>query len=176
MPDGVSFREIQGYLEIEDKDEARNLINDALNKNLITKFGEKRATRYISRAGAIVTDDIADNPPVENKALETYLNDAAPVYDAVIVHIENIVKFKDSKTLLEFIQNGRKTITFIISWDHERQRNVIKETNEMIRMNYFTIKDDGCVIEKHDQLTGTNELLAFPDYEEAREQLRLMIR
>lgn len=175
-PDGASFGEIQGYLEITDKIEVRNLINEALDKNYLVKLGERRGTRYICRSGASVTDDNEDVPIIGNKALETYLNDATPVYDAIVVHIENIVTIKNPEKLLDFLKNGRKIITYVISFDHEKKRNVIAETTEMIRMNYFVIKAKEFTIEKFDEITGKKEIIGGGDYEELREELLINLR
>jgi hypothetical protein len=182
-PEGTSFSEIQGYLEIEDKEEVRNLISDGLNKNYLTKTGEKRGTRYLanknsgspsSSPSSNPSDDNDDVPIIAGKALEVYLNDATPIHGAVITHIENIVKFMKPKNLSQFIQNGRKIISYLISYDHEQKKNVISEKTEITRMNYFAIKSE-FIIEKFDQISGKKEILSFPDYEELREELRLQL-
>jgi hypothetical protein len=173
MPDGVSFSEIQGYLEIGDKEEVRNLITEGMNKNYLTKTGEKRGTRYLVIEGESKpssSDDNEDVPIIAGKALEVYLNDATPIHGANIIHIENIVKFIKPKNLKEFIQNGRKIISYLISYDHEQKKNVISEKTELMRMNYFAIKSD-FIIEKFDQITLKKEILTFPGYEELREEL-----
>jgi hypothetical protein len=175
MPDGVSFSEIQGYLEIGDKEEVRNLVNEGLSKNYLTKIGEKRGTRYlIIEGGGKPSDNNEDVPVVAGKALEVYLNDDTPIHGAVITHIESIVTFKKPINLKEFIQNGRKIISYVIAYDHDQKRNVIAEKTELVRMNYFAIKSE-FIIEKFDQLTGKKEILSFPGYEELREELRLQL-
>lgn len=175
MPDGASFSEIQGYLEIGDKEEVRNLINDGLNKSYLTKTGQKRSTRYLTiEGGGKPSEDNEDVPVVAGKALEVYLNDATPIHGAVITHIESIVTFKKPINLKEFIQNGRKIISYVISYDHDQKRNVIAEKTELVRMNYFAIKSE-FIIEKFDQMTGKKEILSFPDYDELREELRLQL-
>jgi hypothetical protein len=173
MPDGTSFKEIQEYLEIEDKVEVRNLIDDALNRNMITKTGERRGTRYLARDGATVQDDSEIVPDIQNKALDTYLNDPTPVHDAIIVHSENIVPFKNPKTLNEFIKNGRKITTFVVSYDYEKKKNVIFDTSSMMRMNYFVIRFSEQVIEKFDQITGKKELIDFDNFDGLRELLTI---
>ena len=179
MPDGTSFSEIQGYLEIEDKVEVRNLINDALNKCYLAKTGEKRGTRYLAADGAKnhPVDDEDDDPPITNKGLEVYLNDATPIHDAVIVHTENIIKFKKPTNLKEFIQNGTKIISYLICYHKEKQKNVVAEVTEIIRMNRFVIKvaDREPIIEKYDEVSGKSEIMTFPSYEELREELRLQL-
>ena len=175
MPDGVSFSEIQGYLEINDKEEVRNLITEATNKNYLTKKGEKRGTRYLVIEGSgKPSEDNEDVPVVAGKALEVYLNDSTPIHGAVIIHTESIINFKKPKNLKEFIQNGRKIISYMIDFDHDQKRNVISEKTELIRMNYFAIKSD-FIIEKFDQATGKKEILSYPGYEELRDDLRLQL-
>jgi hypothetical protein len=175
LPEGASFSEIQGYLEINDKEELRNLITEAMNKNYLTKSGEKRGTRYLTIEGkGKPSEDSEDVPVIAGKALEVYLNDATPIHGAVITHIENIVTFKTPKNLCQFIQNGRKIISYLISYDHEQKKNVIIEKTELTRMNYFSIKEN-FTIEKFDQLTGQKELLSYPDYDELRDDLRLQL-
>ena len=174
--DGATLGEIQSFLEIEDKVEAKNLINNALNRNLISKTGEKRGTRYLPVSGAESSEEDNDKlPPIGNNSLDTYLNDATPLHDAVITHIENILPFKKPNNLNEFIQNGRKIISYYINYDYDKKRNVITETQEVQRMNHFVIKENGCVIEKFNQITGITERISFPSYEELREELRLML-
>ena len=176
---GASFSEIKGYLEIEDKVECHNLIEEAVNKNLLTFTGERRGKKYQTRnsvTGATVTDDNGDLPYIDNKALETYLTDPTPVHDAIITHIENIVKFKEPINLLQFIQNGRTIKTYTINFDHEKKKNVISDVSEMIRMNYFVIRIQDLSIEKVYQITGQKDLLEYPEYEELREDLRLMLK
>ena len=46
----------------------------------------------------------------------------------------------------------------------------------MIRMNYFVIRIQDLSIEKVDQITGQKDLLEYPEYEELREDLRLMLK
>jgi hypothetical protein len=189
-PEGTSFSEIQGYLEIEDKEEVRNLITDSLNKNYLIKTGEKRGTRYLigkksatpSKDGSQTSDSISEsnNESVQHntsKALEVYLNDTTPIHGAVITSIQNICKFTNPKNLCQFIQNGRLIRSSVISYDHEQKKNVIVEQTELIRMNYFHIKntDSICEIVKFDQITGQKEILSYPEYEELRDDLRLQL-
>lgn len=175
LPEGATFGEIQGYLEVSDKEELRNLINEAMNKNYLTKTGEKRGTRYlVIEGGGKPSDSNEDAPIVAGKALEIYLNDPTPIHGAVITHIENIENFKKPKNLCEFIQNGRKIISYLISYDHEQKKNIIAEKTELTRMNYFAIRNND-TIEKFDQYTNTKEILSYPDYEELREDLRLQL-
>lgn len=177
MPDGASFSEVQGFLEIEDKTEVKNLLNDALNKNIITKTGEKRGTRYLSREGATVSVDNPDVPLYDSKALDAYLNDSTPIHGAIITHIENIIKFNKPHNLREFIQNGRKIVSSTIDYDYDTKRNRVTEVNEVIRMNYFVVRNNNqeCCIEKFNQSNGKKEVIPFPGYEELREELRLLL-
>ena len=64
----------------------------------------------------------------------------------------------------------------MISFDHEKKRNVIAETTEMIRMNYFVIKAKEFTIEKFDEITGKKEIIGGGDYEELREELLINLR
>ena len=177
MPEGVTFGEVQSYLEIEDKVEVRNLLTEALDKNIITKIGERRATHYVARADAVIAAiDEDDDSIIGNKALETYLLDTTPVHEAVIVHIENIVKFKTPKTLLQFIQNGRRIITYIINYDRDKKKNVVTEKTEIVRMNYFSIRGKEFIIEKFDQIANKKEIIPGGSYEELREELTINLK
>ena len=177
MPEGVSFTEVQDYLEITDKVEVRNLITDALDRNLIIKIGEKRGTRYLNRNGATLTDDDSDVSFNDNKAVETYLADPTPLCCTTILGIEKIIKFEKPKNLNEFIQNGRIITSYLLDWDYEKKKNVVIDTTKVVRMNYFTIKhnEKEPVIEKFDQINSKREELSFPSYEELREELRVLL-
>lgn len=176
MPEGASFSEIREFLELEDKEELKNLLNDAINRQILAKLGEKRGTRYIINGTGEITDSSNETEQYTgaNKQIEAYLNDSTPHTATVVSEFVRIIKFKQPKNLAEFVQNGTEIRTHIISYNHLLKKNEIVETHSIKRMNYFAVKFDGKspILKKVDYITNKQHIQDFPDYSELREELR----
>jgi len=169
MPHGTNVNEIQDYLQIDDKDKVKNLIQKAIDASKIYSIGQKRGLKYVLKK--IGENGEVSNDP--NVMLNEALKNSAHLSYSESTTTEPVIKFKEPKNLREFIQNGYKIITHVITFDKAQNKNIVAETKEVLRKNYFSVKlsKGNIVLSETDVLNKKTTESVFQSYGDLKEAL-----